>query len=98
MGQIIVDERSSKVMVYDLPQRLVRIKKLMSEFDEQSRQVLITGEIIEVFVDDKFQSGIEWDKIFKSVSMDDLDFVGKFPVNPALSSYGKDQRGDTGQQ
>ena len=48
VGQVILDERSSKVIVYDLPQRLVRIKKLMGEFDEQSRQVLITGEILEV--------------------------------------------------
>jgi len=89
VGQIILDERSSKVMVYDLPQRLARIKKLMSEFDEQSRQVLISGEILEVTIDDKFQSGIDWDKIFKSVNMDNLDFVAKFPVTPALSSYGK---------
>ena len=89
VGQIILDERSSKVIVYDLPQRLVRIKKLMEEFDEQSRQVLITGEIIEVYVDDRFQSGIDWEKIFKSVNMDNLDFAGKFPVTPALSSYGK---------
>ncbi|MHB8155541.1 MAG: secretin N-terminal domain-containing protein [Candidatus Omnitrophota bacterium] len=89
VGQIILDERSSKVVVYDLPQRLVRIKKLMEEFDEQSRQVLITGEIIEVNIDDKFQSGIDWEKIFKSVSMDDLDFVAKFPVTPALTNYGK---------
>ena len=89
VGQVILDERSLKAVVYDLPQRLVRIKRLMEEFDEQSRQVLITGEIIEVEVDDKFQSGIEWDKIFKSVNMDNLDFVAKFPVTPALSSYGK---------
>ncbi len=61
----------------------------MEEFDEQSRQVLITGEIIEVYVDDRFQSGIDWEKIFKSVNMDNLDFAGKFPVTPALSSYGK---------
>ncbi|MDD5108417.1 MAG: secretin N-terminal domain-containing protein [Candidatus Omnitrophica bacterium] len=89
IGQIIVDERSNKVVVSDFPQRLERIKKLMKEFDEQTRQVLITGEIIEVNVDDKFQSGIEWDKIFKSVHMDNLDFTGKFPVSPALSSFGK---------
>jgi type II secretory pathway component GspD/PulD (secretin) len=84
VGQIIVDERSSKVVVYDLPQRLNRIKKLMQEFDEQSRQVLISGEIIEVTVDDKFQSGIAWDKIFGK-----LELVGNFPVSPTLSSYGK---------
>jgi len=89
VGQIIVDERSAKVFVSDFPQRLERIKKLMEEFDEQSRQVLITGEIIEVVIDDKYQGGIEWDKIFKSVNMDNLEFVGKFPVSPALSNYGK---------
>ncbi|MCX5699548.1 MAG: hypothetical protein NTX01_07605 [Candidatus Omnitrophica bacterium] len=87
VGQIILDERSSKVVVYDLPQRLARIKKLMKEFDEQSRQVLITGEILEVYIADKFQSGIEWDKIFSSLN--NLDVVAKFPVTPALSSYGK---------
>ncbi len=90
VGQIILDERSSKVMVSDLPQRLARIKKLMREFDEQSRQVLITGEIIEVTIDDKFQSGIDWEKIFKSVNMDNLDFAGKFPIATALTTnYGR---------
>ena len=89
VGQIILDERSSKVVVYDLSQRLARIKKLMEEFDEQSRQVLITGEILEVDINDKFQSGIEWDRIFKALSMDNLDLVAKFPVTPALSRYGK---------
>jgi general secretion pathway protein D len=59
----------------------------MLEFDEQSRQVLITGEILEVNVDDKFQSGIEWEKIFRS--LDDLDFIAKFPLDSTLSSYGK---------
>ena len=63
-----VDERSNKVVVSDLPQRLVRIRRLMQEFDEQSRQVLITGDIIEVNIDDKFQSGIEWERIFNSIN------------------------------
>ncbi|MDD5477342.1 MAG: secretin N-terminal domain-containing protein [Candidatus Omnitrophica bacterium] len=89
VGQIIVDERSSKVVVYDLPQRLNRIKKLMREFDEQSRQVLITGEIIEVTIDDKFQSGIAWDKIFNQADLHNLELVGNFPISPALSNYGK---------
>jgi len=89
VGQIIVDERSAKVVVTDLPQRLARIKKLMEEFDEQSRQVLITGEIVEIDIDDKFQSGIAWETIFKDAGQQKLDLVGNFPVSPALSSYGK---------
>ncbi|MFA5092334.1 MAG: secretin N-terminal domain-containing protein [Candidatus Omnitrophota bacterium] len=92
VGQIILDERSLKVMVYDLPTRLERIKKLMAEFDEQSRQVLITGEILEVNVDDSFESGIEWDKIFREAKMDNLELTGKFPADPELTDltgYGK---------
>ena len=89
VGQVIVDERSAKVMVTDLPQRLARIKKLMNEFDEQSRQVLITGEIVQVIFDDKYQGGVSWEGIFKDAGSQKLDLVGKFPVSPALSTYGK---------
>ncbi len=88
LGQIIIDERSAKVMVSDLPKRLVKIRQLMQEFDEQSREVLITGEIIEVTIDDQFQSGIQWEKVLGG-SWDNLDLVGSFPVSPALSNYGK---------
>ena len=89
VGQIIVDERSAKVVVTDLPQRLARIRKLMEEFDEQSRQVLITGEIVEVDISDQYQSGIAWETIFTQAGRQKLDLVGNFPVSPALSSYGK---------
>lgn len=89
VGQVIVDERSAKIVVTDLPQRLAKIKRLMEEFDEQSRQVLITGEIVEVTVSDEFQSGIAWEAIFKDAGEQKLDLVGNFPVSPALSSYGK---------
>ena len=89
VGQIFLDERSSKVVVYDLPQRLARIRKMMQEFDEQSRQVLISGEIVEVNVNDKFQSGIEWDKILRAVHLGNPELTAKFPVTPALPSFGK---------
>ena len=71
VGQIISDDRSGKVVVYDFPQRLARIKNLLQELDEQSRQVLITGEIIEVEIGDKFKAVLSG-KIFKSVHMDNL--------------------------
>lgn len=90
VGQIITDQRSNKVIVSDLPQRLAKIKKLMYEFDESSRQVLITGEIIQVTLSDKFQRGIDWENIVKDKRWHNLDFVGKFPLTPALTTdYGK---------
>jgi len=89
VGQVLVDERSGKVVVTDLPRRISRIKKLMEEFDEQSRQVLITGEIVEITFNDEYQSGISWEGIFKDAGKQRLDLVGNFPVSSALSSYGK---------
>ena len=89
LGQVIIDERSAKVVVTDLPQRLARIKRLMEEFDEQSRQVLISGEIVEVVFDDQFQSGVTWETIFTQAGEQKLDLIGNFPVSSTLSSYGK---------
>jgi len=89
VGQVIMDERSSKAVVTDLPARVSRIKKLMQEFDEQSRQVLITGEIVQVTLSDANQSGISWETIFKDEGRQRLDLVGNFPVSSSLTNYGK---------
>ena len=89
VGQLIIDTRSDKAVVSDLPERLARIKKLMQEFDEASRQVLITGEIVEVTLNDKFQRGIEWEQLLSQRKWDGLDLVGKFPFSSGLSGYGK---------
>lgn len=90
VGQVIIDQRSNKAIVSDLPQRLVKIKRLMSEFDETSRQVLITGEIIQVTLSDKFQRGIDWEGIIRKNKKHSLDLVGKFPLSPALTTdYGR---------
>ena len=85
VGQVIIDERSNKAIVSDLPQRLVKITKLMKELDEESRQVLITGEIIEVSLKDSFSRGIDWEKAFSERRVAGLDFKGHFPTT--LTNY-----------
>lgn len=89
VGQLIIDQRSNKLIVSDLPQRLAKIKKLMVEFDEASRQVLITGEIIQVTLNNKSQRGIDWEVALSGKNLHSLDFVGKFPLASTLSNYGK---------
>ncbi len=86
VGQVIIDQRSNKAIVSDLPERLTKIKKLMLELDETSRQVLITGEIVQVVLNDKFQRGIDWEHLLSDKAWHGLDLVGKFPLNPALST------------
>jgi type II secretory pathway component GspD/PulD (secretin) len=87
VGQVIIDERSNKAIVSDLPQRLDKITKLMKEFDEESRQVLITGEIVQVSLTDKFSRGIDWEKVLSERRLAGLDFAGSFPTT--LSVYQK---------
>jgi MSHA biogenesis protein MshL len=89
VGQVIIDERSNKAIVSDLPQRLVKITRLMKELDEETRQVLIDVEIIQVSLSDKFSRGIDWEGLFLRPKYHGLDFVGEFPVSPVLSTYQK---------
>ena len=88
-GELFVDERSSKVVVSDLPEKMKKIKRLVKTFDEETRQVFIEAEIVQITLNKQFQRGVDWEKIFGQNWLKDLDFVGKFPVSPALSVYQK---------
>ena len=77
-GELAIDERTNKVMIMDLPEKMNRIKRMVRAFDEEPSQVLIEAEIVELSLSEKFQRGIEWEKILRSV--DNLDFKGNFSL------------------
>jgi len=76
-GEIFVDERSSKVVVTDLPEKMKKIKRMVKAFDEESRQVFIEAEIVQITLKDEFQRGVSWEKI---LSNHNVDIKGSFPV------------------
>ncbi len=82
LGQVVIDERNNKVIVSDLTVRLAKIKELIQAIDESSRQVMLTVEIVQVDLNNSFKRGIDWEKLYVSNKLDNLDFVGKFPLNP----------------
>ncbi|KKT02306.1 MAG: Pilus (MSHA type) biogenesis protein MshL [Parcubacteria group bacterium GW2011_GWA2_43_17] len=86
-GEVIVDERSGKAIVSDLPKKMEKIGRLIKEIDEETRQVFIEADIVEVNLSDKFQRGIDWEKVLSERSLDGLDFVGYFPLT--LSNFQK---------
>ncbi len=88
-GEVIVDERSGKAIISDLPKKMEKLGVLVKELDEETRQVFIEAQIIQVTLSDSFQRGIDWEKLFSESKLHGLDFVGYFPVNPALSAYQK---------
>lgn len=87
-GELFVDERSSKVVVSDLPEKMKKIKRIVKAFDSEPKQVFIEAEIVSVTLSNKYQRGVEWEKFFAQNWLKDLDFVGKFPVSGlATSAY-----------
>ncbi len=83
-GEVIIDERSGKAIISDLPRKIDKLGMLVREIDEESRQVYIEADIVELTLDDKFQRGIDWQKLYTSAAMDGLAFAGYFPAAYSL--------------
>jgi len=77
-GSVIVDERSSKAIISDLPGNMDKIRTLVREIDKETKQVFIEVDIVEVTFSDKLERGIDWEKVFGTRSLDRLDLVGNF--------------------
>ncbi len=73
-----LDTRTNKIAVTDLPDKMKRIKKLISEFDDVTKEVLIEAQIVQIALTDQTQYGINWEKLFR------LSAWGKFA--PDISS------------
>jgi type II secretory pathway component GspD/PulD (secretin) len=86
-GEVIVDERSGKVVISDLSGKMKKLKELVKELDEETRQVFIEADIVEVSLSNNFQRGINWEKIYGERALDGLDLAGYFPLT--LSYYQK---------
>ncbi|MFA5005454.1 MAG: secretin N-terminal domain-containing protein [Candidatus Omnitrophota bacterium] len=80
-GEVIIDERSGKAFVTDLPKKMDKLQMLVRELDEESRQVYVEADIIELTLSDEFERGIDWEKIWTSAAMDGLTFAGYFPAS-----------------
>jgi type IV pilus assembly protein PilQ len=59
-GSVIVDERSSRVIVKDLPEAVERIETLLKQIDIPTPQVLIEARIVEATRDFSQGLGIQW--------------------------------------
>lgn len=80
-GEVYVDERSSKLVVSDLPEKMKKIRRIVKAFDEASRQVFIEAEIVQVTLKDEYQRGINWEEVFS----DTMNFSGTFPAAPSFT-------------
>ena len=65
IGQMDVDERTNKIIATDLPERLEEMERLITAFDEPTKQVLIDAKIVQVTLADDDRVGVDWAALFK---------------------------------
>ena len=87
-GTIIMDIKSSKVIVEDLPDKMEKIKQIVKNFDVAEKEVFIEAEIVQVNLNDRFQRGVNWSRVFGRVK-DAATLESSFPVSSALAASGK---------
>ena len=93
VGEVIVDERLNKIMVYDFPDRIEKIKDIMKKFDVAPQQVFVEVTVAEISLKNEYQMGLDWEALFNEIpNSNRVDLKGTFPIaspftaDPALSN------------
>lgn len=89
-GRVFIDERTNKIIVSDLDEKIKDIEHMIKVFDEETRQVFIEAMILQVVLKEEFQRGINWESILTSSSgpfswLDGLNIANTFPSSPSFS-------------
>jgi type IV pilus assembly protein PilQ len=89
VGTMRFDERTNKIIVTDLPAKITEIDEVVNAFDEKTRQVLIDAKIVQVELNDEFNSGVNWDTILDELKVEQtllagLDMGGKLTISTLL--------------
>jgi len=70
IGIVKSDERTNKVVVTDLPEKIKQIERIIKEYDERNKEVLIEAKVVQVALNDTFRMGINWQLILNKVWVD----------------------------
>jgi type IV pilus assembly protein PilQ len=67
IGNLRIDERTNKVAITDLKSKIPAFDKVISAFDEKHKEVIIEAKILQVTLNDDYNTGINWDAVFTKV-------------------------------
>ena len=86
-GKMEIDKRSNRVIVFDIPSRIERIRSIIEAFDVKTPQVLIDARIVEVRLSDAYRKGINWQEIIDKLgNIDTLQAVAPLVVSPPVGA------------
>ncbi len=67
LGTVKADERSNTLVVSALPKRMDEIERIVRALDEKTRQVLIEAKIVKITLNNNFDMGIDWQRVFRDI-------------------------------
>jgi len=65
-GRIVRDRRTNSYIITDIPHAIKQLRRLLSEVDTPTRQVMIEARIVEVTDISSLNLGIQWGAICKT--------------------------------
>jgi type II secretory pathway component GspD/PulD (secretin) len=80
LGEAWIDERTNKVMVNDMPDRIKKIRRLMKNFDVPAEEVFVEVTVLELTLNDEFQRAINWEALINRNGAGKVDITGVYPV------------------
>jgi type II secretory pathway component GspD/PulD (secretin) len=86
VGSIYADERSNQVIVQTLPARMKQIKKLISQLDTKTKEVLIDTKIVKVKLSNDITESVEWEGLFNVATKHGLTYLGSYPFSAVQAS------------
>ncbi|MFC1807529.1 secretin N-terminal domain-containing protein [Candidatus Omnitrophota bacterium] len=67
VGSLRMDERTNKIAITDLKDKMPVFDKVIDAFDEKHKEVLIEAKILQITLNDDYRMGINWDGIFATM-------------------------------
>lgn len=95
VGSLRIDERTNKIAITDLEEKIPMFDKVISEFDEKHKEVLIEAKILQIALDDEYSMGVNWDGVFAKMEKTlhrvatvgvNLKYSGQSDVIPTTAS------------
>lgn len=84
---IVTDERTNTIIVTDLQGNMDKIRQTIRMLDQETRQVLIEAEVMQITLSDEFNYGVEWTKILNNPSLWSSVLTGGFAGTGMTSAY-----------
>ncbi len=91
VGSVFADERSNQLVVSAYPDRMNQILPMVNALDKRQKAVLLEARILQLTLNPRLDTGINWTQLFKNISESqfrNVNLDSSFPIDPAVSSAG----------